>query len=207
MTVMATGYQPVIRENRMIRAFLPPFLRHASAVNPIAMQPPLIRLLLPLLLAPAILAAAPAKMNVLLIISDDMRAELGCYGRALAKTPNLDHLASTGVKFDRAYCQYPLCNPSRASMLTGRFPATTGVLGNRTWFGDAHPDFVSLPKYFKANGYVTVRVGKIFHGGIDDTDAWSENGQVRTLAGVSAASAAQPIPMTRRHPPTRNRRN
>jgi len=157
-------------------------------MNRFAMQS-LRRRFLPLLLIPALGAAAPAKMNVLLIISDDMRTELGCYGCSLAKTPNLDHLSTTGVKFDHAYCQFPLCNPSRASMLTGRHPASTGVLGNRTWFGDAHPDFVSLPKHFKANGYVTVRVGKIFHGGIDDTEAWSENGQTRTLAGVSPSAA------------------
>lgn len=129
-------------------------------------------------------ASAAEKMNVLLIISDDLRTELGCYASTLAKTPNIDKLASSGVKFDRAYCQFPLCGPSRASMLTGRRPATTGVLGNRTWFGDAHPDFVSLPKYFKNNGYTSIRVGKIFHGGIDDTEAWSVDGQIRTLAGV-----------------------
>jgi arylsulfatase A-like enzyme len=138
----------------------------------------------------AVSAPAPAadnqKMNVLLIIADDQRTELGCYASTMAKTPNLDRLAATGMRFDRAYCQYPLCNPSRASMLTGRHPASTGVLGNRTWFGDAHPDFVSLPKYFKNHGYASIRVGKIFHGGIDDTEAWSENGQIRTLAGVPA---------------------
>jgi arylsulfatase A-like enzyme len=131
-------------------------------------------------------------MNVLFIISDDMRTELGCYGSPLAKTPNLDKLAATGVKFDRAYCQFPLCNPSRASMLTGRTPGTTGVLGNRTWFGDLHPDFVSLPKHFKNNGYTSIRIGKIFHGGIDDTEAWSIDGQVRTLAGVPKG---QPAPV------------
>ena len=128
--------------------------------------------------------SAAERMNVLLIISDDMRTELGCYASTLAKTPNIDKLATTGVRFGRAYCQFPLCNPSRASMLTGRHPGTTGVLGNRTWFGDLHPDFVSLPKYFKNNGYTSVRVGKIFHGGIDDTDAWSVDGQTRTLAGA-----------------------
>ncbi len=131
-------------------------------------------------------ATAEEKMNVLFIIADDMRTELGCYGSPLAKTPNLDKLATTGVKFDRAYCQFPLCNPSRASMLTGRRPGTTGVLGNRTWFGDLHPDFVSMPKLFKNSGYTSIRIGKIFHGGIDDTDAWSIDGQVRTLAGVPA---------------------
>jgi arylsulfatase A-like enzyme len=131
-------------------------------------------------------ATAAERMNVLLIISDDMRTELGCYASTLAKTPNIDKLAATGVRFEKAYCQFPLCNPSRASMLTGRYPGTTGVLGNRTWFGDKHPDFVSLPKYFKNQGYTSIRVGKIFHGGIDDTEAWSLDGQTRYLAGVPA---------------------
>lgn len=137
----------------------------------------------------AAFASAAERMNVLLIISDDMRTELGCYASTLAKTPNIDKLAATGVCFERAYCQFPLCNPSRASMLTGRHPGTTGVLGNRTWFGDKHPDFVSLPKHFKNNGYTSVRVGKIFHGGIDDTGAWSVDGQTRTLAGVPKGMA------------------
>ena len=69
------------------------------------------------------------KPNVLFIMSDDMRVEIGCYGsRFGAKTPNLDALATSGVRFDRNYCQYPLCCPSRSSMLTGRHPTTTGVL-------------------------------------------------------------------------------
>jgi len=124
--------------------------------------------------------AADQKFNVLFIISDDLRTELGCYG-GLAKTPNLDALADTGVKFDRAYCQFPLCCPSRTSMLTGRYPQTTGVLGNRTWFGHEHPEFVSLPKYFQQNGYVTLRAGKIFHGGLDDDAAWTVGGESRTF--------------------------
>ena len=150
------------------------------------------------LIATAMFAAAAAvvcageRMNVLLIISDDMRTELGCYASTLAKTPNLDKLAATGVRFERAYCQFPLCGPSRSSMLTGRHPGTTGVLGNRTWFGDKHPEFVSLPKHFKNHGYTSVRVGKIFHGGIDDTEAWSVDGQPRWLAGVPKGSAGRP---------------
>ncbi len=66
-------------------------------------------------------------------------------------------------------------------MLTGRYPQTTGVLGNRTWFGHEHPDYVSLPKYFQQNGYVTLRSGKIFHGGLDEDDAWNVGGEPRTF--------------------------
>jgi iduronate 2-sulfatase len=140
---------------------------------------------------------APKKLNVLFLISDDLRAELGCYGSPLVQTPNLDTLARAGVRFDRAYCQYPLCNPSRSSMLNGRQPVTTGVIGNRTWFGNAHPDFVSLPKYFKQHGYTTFRSGKIFHGGIDDTEAWTEGGEERRFGRPGdAESAPTPAPLS-----------
>lgn len=115
------------------------------------------------------------KPNVLFIMSDDMRVEIGCYGsRFGSKTPNLDALAKSGVRFDRNYCQFPLCNPSRASLLTGRNPTKTSVLGNRTDFRVAHPDWTTLPQLFKENGYVTVRAGKIYHGGIDDAQSWGE---------------------------------
>lgn len=113
------------------------------------------------------------KPNVLFLMADDMRVELGCYGSMFnAKTPNLDALAKSGVRFDRNYCQFPLCNPSRASLFTGRKPTKTGVLGNRTFFRDVHPDWTTLPQLFKENGYVSVRAGKIFHGGYDDPKAW-----------------------------------
>jgi arylsulfatase A-like enzyme len=129
-------------------------------------------------------SAAEKKLNVLFLMSDDMRPELGCYGHPMVKSPNIDALARAGVRFDRAYCQYPLCNPSRTSMLTGRHPTTTGVLDNRTWFGAAHPEWVSLPRHFKNNGYVSLRTGKIFHGGIDDADAWTEGGEPRKFDGA-----------------------
>lgn len=152
------------------------------------MKFPVPMFVLTLLLAFAAIGSAADRMNVLFIISDDLRTELGCYGSMLAKTPNIDRLAAEGVRFDRAYCQFPLCNPSRTSMLTGRYPTTTGVLGNRQWFGAAHPEFVSLPRYFRTHGYTTIRAGKIFHGGIDDTAAWSLGGQERFFGeGATAA--------------------
>jgi arylsulfatase A-like enzyme len=129
------------------------------------------------------------KYNVLFIMSDDMRPEMGTYGNQLIKTPNLDKLASWGVRFDQAFVQYPLCNPSRASLLNGRYPTQTGVLDNRTWFGAAHPEFVSLPKYFKQNGYAALRVGKAFHGGIDDFEAWTEGGEKRNFEGAINTTA------------------
>lgn len=128
-------------------------------------------------------------MNVLFLISDDMRAELNSYGSKLAKTPNLDKLAHAGVMFERAYCQYPLCGPSRASLLTGRRPTTSGLYSNREWFGATFPDWVSLPKYFKQYGYTTLRSGKVFHGGIDDTEAWVEGGEMRRHSNPIDTSA------------------
>ncbi|MEQ1828549.1 MAG: sulfatase [Pirellula sp.] len=116
------------------------------------------------------------KRNVLFLMSDDMRPVLGCYGHTIVESPNIDSLARVGVRFDRAYCQYPLCNPSRTSLLTGRHPTTTGVLNNVIDFRKNHPDWVSLPQLFRTNGYASLRCGKIFHGGIDDALAWDQGG-------------------------------
>ncbi|MBM3856022.1 MAG: hypothetical protein FJ399_23180, partial [Verrucomicrobia bacterium] len=103
--------------------------------------------------------------NVLLIISDDLNCRLGCYGAAEAKTPNIDRLAARGVRFDRAYCNYPVCNVSRTSFLSGRYPEATGVFNNstspRSVLGDS---FQFLPEYFRAQGYFTAGAGKIAHG-------------------------------------------
>lgn len=122
-------------------------------------------------------ASVAQKYNVLFIIADDLRPTLGCYGNPIIKTPNIDRLAKRGTQFNRAYAQFPLCNPSRASMLNGRYPTQTGVLDNNTYFRTKHPDFVTLPQYFKNNGYATLRSGKIFHGGIDDQVSWTEGGE------------------------------
>jgi iduronate 2-sulfatase len=117
------------------------------------------------------------KYNVLFIAADDLRPTLGSYGNTIVKTPNIDKIAARGTRFDRAYTQYPLCNPSRSSFLTGRYPTQTGVMGNNDYFRRIHPEFVTLPEYFKNNGYSSLRTGKIFHGGIDDMPSWTEGGE------------------------------
>lgn len=127
---------------------------------------------------PSAIAPVPKpKYNVLFLISDDLRPELGCYGNPIIKTPNVDSLAARGTRFDRAYAQFPLCNPSRTSLLNGRYPTQTGVMDNNAYFRTKHPDYVTLPQYFQKNGYATLRTGKIFHGGIDDQVSWTEGGE------------------------------
>src|SRR5262245_25746901 len=97
--------------------------------------------LLTVLLAVAQTAGAADNLNVLLVAVDDLRPELGCYGNKLVDTPSIDSLAAAGVRFERAYCQFPLCNPSRTSLLTGRQPNATGVFDNTVFFRTAHPDW------------------------------------------------------------------
>lgn len=156
------------------------------------------------LIAPARDAAArprPApkkRLNVLFLIADDLRPELGTYGHPQVKSPNIDRLAARGTRFDRAYAQYPLCNPSRTSLLTGHYPTETGVMDNNKYFRAEHPDFITLPQYFKNNGYATLRTGKIFHGGIDDEVSWTEGGEPIDPAIVNRGTNARPAPAAQR---------
>ena len=140
---------------------------------------------------PASAATSAQRPNILLLFSDDMRTELGCYGTPGIKTPNIDALARRSVRFDRAYVQFPLCNPSRSSLLTGRYPTATGVLGNTEFLGSRHPEWDTLPMYFRKNGYTTLRTGKIFHGGFDDTAAWVEGGEPRPLGNDDRKGSTQ----------------
>ncbi|OEJ99423.1 iduronate-2-sulfatase [Flavivirga aquatica] len=115
------------------------------------------------------------KPNILFLAIDDLRPEIGAYGSDLAITPNLDKLASSGLLFNRAYCQEPICSPSRASLMTGARPETINVIENFTYFRDANPDIITLPQHFKNNGYETTHTGKIYHkpGFADLNISWS----------------------------------
>ena len=114
------------------------------------------------LISASVIAADTNRLNVLFIISDDLRCGLGCYGSKLAKTPNIDKLAADGVRFDRAYCQFPLCNPSRSpcSRAIGRRARACSAIAVSS--ATAHPDYVSLPQFFRQNGYADIARGKNF---------------------------------------------
>ncbi|HAT59708.1 MAG TPA: iduronate sulfatase [Opitutae bacterium] len=130
-----------------------------------------------------------SKPNILFIVSDDLTACLGSYGNEICQTPNLDRLASEGVQFDRAYCQYPVCGASRASFMSGLYPKRNGMMGNSYTLGSYRAmnpklaDHPSIGGFLRRNGYVSLRVSKIYHMGVpggieagepggDDPDSW-----------------------------------
>jgi len=129
------------------------------------------------------LLAAATKPNILFIATDDLSCALGCYGDPIAQTPHLDRLATTGVTFLNAYNQLPLCNPTRASVMTGLRPDTIKVYDLDRHFRDEVPDAVTLSQQFMKNGWWAGRVGKIYHynvpasigtDGFDDPPSWQK---------------------------------
>ena len=121
------------------------------------------------------------RRNVLFIVTDDCNVDLGCFDHELVKTPNIDKLAKRGVLFSHAYAQYPVCDPSRSSFMTGLYPDQCGVLSNGGDFRIKHPNVVTMPQMFRNHGYTAARVGKIYHYGVpnqigtdgeDDLASW-----------------------------------
>ena len=123
------------------------------------------------------------KMNVLLIIADDLNCDLGAYGNLVVKTPNIDRLAERGVLFENAHNQYPLCGPSRASFMTGMYTNQTKITRNNMNLRNSVPDVITLGQRFRQQGYQSVRIGKMFHydnpsaigtSGNDDIYSWDQ---------------------------------
>ena len=118
-------------------------------------------------------ASKPIKPNILFLVSDDLRPELGCYGNTIIKSPDIDRLAQRGMVFNRAYCQQAVCSPSRSSVMTGMRPDTTKVWDLNTHFRKALPEVVTLSQLFKNHGYFAQSMGKIYHGDLVDPPSWS----------------------------------
>jgi len=137
---------------------------------------------------------AAERPNVLFLVADDLNCDLHCYGHPQVQSPHIDRLAARGVRFEHAYCQYPLCSPSRTSFLTGRRPNVTRIFtlprggrfptdyGDTPHFREYIPETVTLPQLFKENGYQIARVGKLYHygvpgqigtSGLDDPPSWN----------------------------------
>ncbi|MCR9293593.1 MAG: sulfatase [bacterium] len=112
--------------------------------------------------------------NVLFIAVDDLRPQLGCYGKSQMHTPNIDRLAAQGVLFERAYCMVPTCGASRASLMTGVRPSPDRFVNYLAWAEKDAPSAVPLHTHFKSSGYKTISLGKVFHHKTDHADGWSE---------------------------------
>jgi iduronate 2-sulfatase len=141
------------------------------------------------------------RLNVLFIVADDLYWKIGLYGHPEVRTPNLERLAARGRRFDAAYAQYPICNPSRTSFMTGWRPERTHVWGNADAPRASLRGAVPLQEHFKANGYTTARLGKIYHGPFETQFQWdlAEDAPDRPEATVADDEAfeARVIPTTR----------
>ncbi|MEZ5328336.1 MAG: sulfatase [Verrucomicrobiales bacterium] len=121
-------------------------------------------------------AVAADKPNVLLILVDDLKPALGCYGDPAARTPNIDKLAERGMRFDLAYCNQAVCAPSRFTLMLGSHSTSTGLYGLGSQLRHAIPDAVTMPQYFAKHGYRTESLGKVFHighGNLGDPESFS----------------------------------
>ena len=144
---------------------------------------PIFLCLVVMVLGRPVTGAANEKYNVLFLICDDLNCDLACYGHPQVQSPHIDRLARRGVRFEHAYCQYPLCGPSRASFMTGLYPDQTLVKKNAIYIREHVPNVQTLSQMFRDNGWFASRIGKIFHydvpkhigtGGHDDPYSWDQ---------------------------------
>ncbi len=129
-----------------------------------------------LFLVSAVFASEAEKPNVLLLLVDDLKPTLGCYGDEVAVSPNIDRLAEMGTRFELAYCNQAVCMASRYNLLLGSRSTSTGFYSFGTEFREVYPDAVTLPQHFRNNGYVAHSMGKVFHighGNTNDNASWS----------------------------------
>lgn len=139
-----------------------------------------------LAICPSLVSGAGPQPNVVFIAIDDLRPELGCYGHAQIKSPNIDKLAAQGTVFQRAYCQVAVCGASRASLLTGLRPTPKRFLTYKTYAEQDAPGAITLPEEFRNNGYWCISNGKVFHHADDTADrSWSEPAWKPTSNGLT----------------------
>lgn len=118
-------------------------------------------------------ASADGVANVLFIITDDMNVSLGCYGHPVVESPHVDALAARGIRFQRAYCNAPVCNPTRASCFSGQRPETIDVLDNKSPWPQQLSGSRYMPDHFQRHGFFTASIGKVFdHGHVPDQPYW-----------------------------------
>jgi iduronate 2-sulfatase len=122
------------------------------------------------------LSADESQPNILFIAVDDLRPQLGCYGDQQIISPNIDALAASGVLFDKAYCQVPVCGASRASLMTGLRPTSKRFRTYKSKASTDAPNIPDLPKWLKSKGYNTYSLGKIYHHGNDNKSSWTKLG-------------------------------